>query len=608
MNPLTGQPVAARLSEPRSLGHRRESLGETVCGEAAAPEPQTPLDRRPLTHATSGSLSTLVVRLTPNLTDVVLVLPWINLFVFQQGAKTLLADGGTGVHIRAGEWMLQHGRVPWTDPFSFTKPGQPWFAWEWAWELAAAGTHRWAGLTGVVWLHLILLSVIGLTLFQVTARQSKSRPLAFGLTAVALAASSSHWLARPHLLSWLFTLVAVAIVLEAEFQENRRWLWFLPPLTLLWANIHGSFALPILMCGLLALGRWSEERWTRRESLDATPLGPPWSTYVYLAAATFAASLINPYGFRLHEHLVRYLFDSQQLGLIAEFQSINFRVAPSGYIEIVLLEAAIAAFWFLRRGRWGWTAWLLFWCHLTLQSRRSAAYLACMTAPLFGVAYHQWQLSWETPGVPDKHERASRWATRLPQRIAEAASAFWNEYAPLEEIPRAHLLPAIVMGALTWALLHPTGADSPFHASYSAHEFPVNAVEHLDLTLDTHIFAKDQWGDYLIYRHGPRIPVFTDDRSDFYGGEFCGDWARALRGGPNGSHLLDRYQISTVLTSPEDGLTQVLEQSPGWTRTYGDETAIVFRRRRMRLPPGSEAVPKSGHLRFRPAGLAGSPW
>ena len=50
----------------------------------------------------------------------------------------MLGDGDTGWHIRTGEWILAHGQVPRQDMFSFTKPGEPWFAWEWLWDVAAA--------------------------------------------------------------------------------------------------------------------------------------------------------------------------------------------------------------------------------------------------------------------------------------------------------------------------------------------------------------------------------------------------------------------------------------------------------------------------------------
>jgi hypothetical protein len=81
-------------------------------------------------------------RLMPCLTDIAFLLPAGLLFFKLGGTKTLFADGDTGWHIKTGEWILQHGRGPTQDLFSYTKPGQPWFAWEWGWDVLFALIHN----------------------------------------------------------------------------------------------------------------------------------------------------------------------------------------------------------------------------------------------------------------------------------------------------------------------------------------------------------------------------------------------------------------------------------------------------------------------------------
>src|SRR5215472_5492892 len=63
------------------------------------------------------------------------------LFLFQ-GSRQLFRDSDAGWHIRTGESILATGRLPRTDPYSFTRPGAPWFAWEWAADLAMGSFHR----------------------------------------------------------------------------------------------------------------------------------------------------------------------------------------------------------------------------------------------------------------------------------------------------------------------------------------------------------------------------------------------------------------------------------------------------------------------------------
>src|SRR5579871_3960626 len=69
----------------------------------------------------------------------------------------LLSDSQTGYHIRVGEYVLRHHAVPMTDFLSFTKPGEPFFAWEWLAGVGAAELYRWDGLRAVIVVSALLL-------------------------------------------------------------------------------------------------------------------------------------------------------------------------------------------------------------------------------------------------------------------------------------------------------------------------------------------------------------------------------------------------------------------------------------------------------------------
>ena len=90
------------------------------------------------------------IRLLPSLTDVAFLMPFAFLFLRMSGAKDMLGDGDTGWHLRTGEWILANERVPSQDIFSYTKAGQPWFAWEWLWDVTFAWLHQRAGMAAVV--------------------------------------------------------------------------------------------------------------------------------------------------------------------------------------------------------------------------------------------------------------------------------------------------------------------------------------------------------------------------------------------------------------------------------------------------------------------------
>ena len=125
-------------------------------------------------EATDSGTAFLAVRLSPvpSLSDLAFLVPILVLFWRTTGVAWLLTDSDTGWHIRTGEWILRNGRVPAVDIFSFTRPGAPWFAWEWLSDVVMAAVHDVAGLRGIVLLSLVLLSVTSVCIYRNAVAES----------------------------------------------------------------------------------------------------------------------------------------------------------------------------------------------------------------------------------------------------------------------------------------------------------------------------------------------------------------------------------------------------------------------------------------------------
>src|SRR5260370_3165086 len=112
------------------------------------------------------------ISLIPSLSDLAFLTPILVLFWCTTGVGWLLTDSDTGWQIGAGEWILQNRRVPATDLFSFTKAGQPWFAWEWLSDVLMAVIHRHFGFSGIVFVVLLGLGFTSVCLFANTRWES----------------------------------------------------------------------------------------------------------------------------------------------------------------------------------------------------------------------------------------------------------------------------------------------------------------------------------------------------------------------------------------------------------------------------------------------------
>ncbi len=189
----------------------------------------------------------------PSLTDVAFVIPLLFLFSRLDGVRTMLGDGDTGWHILTGQWILANHRIPHEDIFSFTMPGQPWFAWEWLWDVTFAWVHAHGGLGSVVAVNMVIVCLTFALLYRLVLRRCGNPLVAVSLTALAAAGSSIHWLARPHLFTALFMVIFLAI-LDRVHAGRKRLLWLLPAIMIPWTNLHGGFFIGIILVGTYAGG------------------------------------------------------------------------------------------------------------------------------------------------------------------------------------------------------------------------------------------------------------------------------------------------------------------------------------------------------------------
>ncbi|PCJ13279.1 MAG: hypothetical protein COB10_05735 [Planctomycetota bacterium] len=154
-----------------------------------------------------------------------------------------LANNDLPMHLAIGDWIIEHGEIPTTDPFSANGHGGTWIAHEWLAALLFAVVYKIAGASGLVALAVALSALLG-------ALQDKIARL-LGVPAVArLLLLGPLWLVagrrlmlRPHLLGLCSVLGLWCITLLGR--ERPRLLWLAVPLMALWANLHSSFILGI---------------------------------------------------------------------------------------------------------------------------------------------------------------------------------------------------------------------------------------------------------------------------------------------------------------------------------------------------------------------------
>lgn len=497
--------------------------------------------------------------LVPSFSDCLFIAVLTWLFATGTGGwVALLADGDTGWHIRTGEWILEHGRVPRTDIFSFSRAGQPWFAWEWLSDVLFAVLHQIAGLKALVLMAAVVITGAGTLLFRYVMWKGATSFAALLVTLLAFGASTVHHLARPH----IFTLLGMTVCLwlvDADRRKHTRWIWSLVPVTVVWVNLHGGFLGLIACLGLLVAGETLEAGWRVWQD------GEPWQLgrvrrYGLLTSLCAAASLLNPYGWGLHAHVYEYMRSDFIKGSVQEFQSPSFRTESMLQFELLLMLGLVSVAWLVSRREVTAALWVVFWAHNALVSVRHV--------PIFMIVAAPWAASALTALWDSFLEPAGRKTIRgifaSLARDMRPACVRTSVWIPLLVFAFA-VLPDSLM---RWPRDFP---DVKFPAKMAARH-PAKLMQGRLLTMD-------QWADYLIYHYYPRQKVFIDGRSDFYGKEIGRDYMHLMQGHFEWEKLLDKYEFDRVLSPNGWSLASLLKQSPAWTLVEDDGLALLFERK-----------------------------
>lgn len=492
------------------------------------------------------------------LPDVACLAAFVTLFYccfLFDGYTKLFRDSDTGWHIRTGESILATGTLPRTDPYSFTRAGHPWFAWEWGSDVLMGLAHRAGGLSAVAMLYSLAIASGVWLWFRLHWAVGGNFLLACALAAPMLSTSNIHWLARPHVLSWLFLLSAVLYAEKVTGVLRARHVWIIVVASALWANLHASFFFAPLIAWTYALG------YLLRPWIWELDTGVEWSkARWFLSAGGIAglASLINPYGWQLHRHVLTYLGDTDLLSRIGEFQSFNFHAEGAFQILLTLGVASLGAAAALAQKRLPHFFLAVLLIASALRSARALPLVALLLLPLANSAFTKALSSCSDlrPAVRGRVDRFLRYSERL--------RALDSGLSGLATVP---ILLLVVLG------LAPAFVT---RAGFPSDQFPEAALPRIEkLPQDARLLAPDKFGGFLIFHFHGRRKVFFDGRSDLYGSEFLKQYARLVQVRPGWQEQLEALQFTHALLPNDYSLIPALEQL-GWKRLYRDEVATLL--------------------------------
>ncbi len=195
--------------------------------------------------------------------------------------------------LRAGEWIVEHGKVVTQDHFSFTFDGVNWINVKWLFEVILYGVEQIGGaeftpiIQSVVYLLVFILLSRRFRLFNTLGSDHHRSVLAYLIVGfLVLFTIEFRMLGRPEMMSHLLTVFFIYLF-ERYRKTPSNIIWWIIPLQVLWVNIHEAFGIGIVIIVTMAVGVFVDFLMTKR-AIDKRLL-------TVLALALLATS-INPRG------------------------------------------------------------------------------------------------------------------------------------------------------------------------------------------------------------------------------------------------------------------------------------------------------------------------
>jgi hypothetical protein len=280
--------------------------------------------------------------------------------------------------------------------------------------------------------------------------------------------------------------------------------------------------------------------------------------YGLAAGACLAASGLNPYGFAVHAHAIRFLSAKWIVDLVQEYQPVRAGSPEALYFEALLLAGVAASIVLLSRRQVSSALLILAWGHAALTSSRHIPIYAFVCAPLI-----------------------AREATLLWDRLVRFAKpgSVTGIFATLANAHTAGLArnsvwaPALALGVSVL----PLGWNWP--VDFPEVRYPAAAIhKNADLISGSRIFTTDAWADYLTFHFYPRQRIFVDGRCDFFGKEMSEQYVQILKGHYGWDALMERYDFDAALIPSQSALASLLRVRADWQVVNEDGLAILFRR------------------------------
>ncbi len=480
-----------------------------------------------------------------------------------------LWDGGTCRHIINGEYYLAHHSMPGNNYTSAIFNSDPCLTRCWLGDVFSGTVFSQFGMTGIV----LVFSIVGALGLMWSYQMARARGMGLlaGLLLIlfVMPAVGMHWSARCHVYTYLPFLILYYLLFISEHKIAIRAI-ATALVMCLWANLHGSYTVGIVMLAVSALAAAMQIFLGRQIPLAAAH--PDENSrqkmldYLILLGAGVAATLANPRGLSFYNTVLNYIANPVVLSKTDEWRSLDLTAGVGVWFFLILGAITIVALLKTKGGlKFPETAVMCVFFAASFISMRMVPYCSLMVIPFLGPYWALLKPKLLESEAKNPVEKGLTKLAKLETRIEGDEPKGW-------QFPLGYTVITIAMSIAFLTM------DMFKVKDFDPSRIPVKLVECLQKENPPGLgFNYDNWGGYIYFKL--KKTVFIDDWTDFLPPKFIDDYLKILLTQDDWEQLFNKYNFTWVMVPKEAQLGQVLSQRKDWEVKCKDDVGVFLVRK-----------------------------
>lgn len=507
-------------------------------------------------------------------------------------ALNKISDTDAWMHLTLGrmEWLYRSASIP---EFAYASFGKTYYNYSWLFSLLYYLMYRALGLYGVTLLKAATVLAVFSILLKDSLRPYRNAVVSVAVLTAVVMMSRDRFVERPDSVLMLF-LAFSAFSLNAYVRDNKKYLYLLPVMHIVWANMHSSVVVMVVPFLAYLAGGVAQRLFGGRLGIaDVAPTFRQLGVIAVVFGLSAAATLIKP-----------DMFSHSTGSTLSQFTA-GAGVLSSGWWKQEIVE--------LMPPKWPFVKWPFVMTPVVILSfllnRKRFSFADLLIIAPFGVLQFTAIRFIFLFGIVAGPVLARNLS-------AFAAARSWERFCSSRAVVAAVVLCVTAYTGLAVAQVPPFRdrmQEFGFGINYA--NVPEGTLRYMDSRdITGRVFNWFDWGGYISWRDFPKRTVFVDPR-----GQLTRDLLEQLKLAESRDYVLDgleaKYGFGSCLVryplpSPDgDELIRARPgydlalSHPGWALVYWDDKSLLYLKKGGRY----DAVIRRDEYRFiKPAdGLLG---